>query len=102
MPNRNCTHSHDEQFAEVRASLAALAKQQTHALRLLKEMKKMNQESLALLQRLDAATTAIAARIQALLDNPSTTEAEFRAALEPEVARLEGMATDPANPVPTT
>jgi hypothetical protein len=68
--------------------------------RLLKEIKHMNQESLALLQRLDTATNAIAARIQALLDRPDTTEAEFRAALEPEVARLEGFASDPADPTP--
>ena len=60
----------------------------------------LSAESQALLKKLDAATTAIAAKIQALLDKPNTTEAEFRAGLEPLVASLEAMAADPANPVP--
>lgn len=60
----------------------------------------------ALLTQIDAATTAIGARLQKLIDNAANagqlTSAEIAAALQPEVDRLTAMAADPNNPVPTT
>lgn len=65
----------------------------------------MNEETTSILKRLDDATTAIAGRLQKLIDSAnqagSVSAAEINAALGPEVARLEGLAVDPANPVPT-
>lgn len=65
----------------------------------------MNAETTAILKRLDDATNGIAAKLQALIDSAnasgSATAAEINAALAPEVAKLEGLAADPADPVPT-
>lgn len=60
----------------------------------------LSQESRDLLKKVDTATSAIGARIQALLDKEGTTEAEFRAALTPLAESLEAMGKDPNNPVP--
>lgn len=64
----------------------------------------MQAETKAVIQAVDDASNAIAARIQKLIDlaasNGSATEAEIRAALEPEVAKLQALGADPANPVP--
>jgi hypothetical protein len=64
----------------------------------------LDQSTLALLQRIDAATNGIASRIQAFVDSAiaagGATPAEINAALQPEVDRLEHMANDPANPTP--
>lgn len=65
-----------------------------------KEIQLMNQETIAVLGRIDAASTELAADIRALIENPNTTEAEFRAALEPKVAFLEALARDTNAPVP--
>jgi hypothetical protein len=64
----------------------------------------MNAETTAILARIDTATNGIAAKLQALIDKAdqagTVTAAEINAALGPEVARLEALAADPANPVP--
>jgi hypothetical protein len=64
----------------------------------------MDQATTDLLKRLDDATNKIAAKLQALVDKAtasgSATAAEIDAALSPEIAKLEGLASDPANPVP--
>ncbi len=53
---------------------------------------------------LDTATTAVATRIQTLIDKAnnagSLSAAEVVAALQPEVDRLNAMGADPANPIP--
>lgn len=61
----------------------------------------LSQESKDLLAKLDAATTAVSDRIDALLANPNTSEAEFRAALQPIADHLDALGRDPNNPVPT-
>ncbi len=64
-----------------------------------------------LVQKFDAATNAVAARIDALkqkvldaLNNPNTLsesdKADIEAALNAEVAKLQGLGSDPENPVP--
>lgn len=60
----------------------------------------LSTESKALLEKLNVATTKVSDRIDALLSNPNTTEAEFRAALQPIADHLDAMGQDPANPVP--
>ncbi len=64
----------------------------------------MQKETSDVIKAIDAATTAVATRLQKLIDlaatNGSATEAEIRAALQPEVDRLTAMGTDPTNPVP--
>lgn len=64
----------------------------------------LSAETTAVLKAIDDATTAIAARIQKLIDlaasQGSVTEAEIRAALAPEVEKLNALAVDPNNPVP--
>ncbi len=55
----------------------------------------------ALITQFDAATNAIAARIQALIDNGGL-NADSEAALTAEVAKLTALGQDPNNPVPTT
>jgi plasmid maintenance system antidote protein VapI len=62
----------------------------------------MNAETQALINRLNAATTAMAARLQKLLDTikEDALEPETRAGFEAEIARLEAMGTNPTEPVP--
>lgn len=64
----------------------------------------MNAETKGILERIDAATNAVAAKLQALIDTAnsagSATAAEVNAALGPLVTNLEALAADPANPVP--
>ncbi len=55
-------------------------------------------ESLALLQRMDVATTNIAADIRRLKDK--TDDPAVQAELERQASRLEAMAADPENPDP--
>ncbi len=58
----------------------------------------------AVIAQIDAATNAIAARIQRFIDAANTsgsmTAAEIVAALQPEADRLTAMGADPDNPVP--
>lgn len=58
-----------------------------------------------LLSKIDSATTAVAARIQSLIDKANNagqlTSAEIAAALQPEVDRLTALGSDPDNPVPS-
>ena len=61
----------------------------------------LSQDSKDLLSKIDKSTTAIGDRIQRLLDNPNTTEAEFRAALGPIAEHLDALGKDQANPFPT-
>jgi len=44
---------------------------------------------------LDTATTNVATRIQALIDNPPNSTAELVAALQPEVDKLSALGTQP-------
>lgn len=60
----------------------------------------LSKESKDLVKKLDTATSAIAARLKALLDKPNTTEAEFRAELAPLATALEAMGKDPQDPIP--
>lgn len=64
----------------------------------------LSQETKDLLAKIDAATNAIAAKLQKLIDAAanagSVSEAEVRAALQPEVDRLTALGADPTNPVP--
>lgn len=53
----------------------------------------------ALIAKFDAATDAIAARIQRLID-AGTLSAEDQAALQGEVDKLTTLGKDPDNPVP--
>ncbi len=63
----------------------------------------VEQTTLDLIARINAATNSIAARIQALIDaaaaSGSVTTAEVNTALNPVVASLEAMGKDPENPV---
>jgi hypothetical protein len=63
------------------------------------------QDVLNLITAIDVATTAIAARIQALIDQLSAgmspaDVATVEAGLQAEVTRLQALGTDPNNPVP--
>lgn len=64
----------------------------------------MSDESKALIKKFDDATNLIAARIQKLIDlasaNGSVSEAELRAALQPELDKLDALGKDPNVPVP--
>lgn len=60
----------------------------------------LSKQTLEMLAELDKDTTSISERINRLLDNPNTTEAEFREALGPIAARLDALGKDPENPVP--
>jgi len=68
----------------------------------------LTQETRDLLVRLDAATTAVAARIETAivkiqeLELEAADEAEIVGILQPTVATLEGLAHNPENPVPGT
>jgi len=61
----------------------------------------MNAETQALITRLNTATSGIAARLQKLLDTiaEDALEPATKAAFEAEIAKLEAMGSDPANPV---
>jgi hypothetical protein len=61
------------------------------------ELMALSQESKDLLAKIDKATTSVSDRIDALLANPNTTEAEFRAALQPIADHLDslGKVADP-------
>lgn len=60
----------------------------------------LQKESLDLLKRIDDGTTKVSDRIKQLLDNPSTSEADFRAALRPIADHLDEIGKDPNAPVP--
>jgi hypothetical protein len=65
-----------------------------------------NEQTKALIGRIDTATNGIAERIRRLKEvvKPGMTDAEVaevNAGLEAEASRLEGIASDPDNPVPT-
>ena len=57
------------------------------------KVNEMSKETLALLQAIDTATTAIGARIQKLIDGSSDTA--LNAALQAEVDKLTALGTDP-------
>ena len=61
----------------------------------------LSQQTLDLLAQLDAATTGIATRLQTIA-NAHPDDAALQAALAPEIAKLQGLAADPSNPVPAT
>jgi len=63
------------------------------------EMADVNQEIEDFLTQMDAATTAVASRIEAILAGVSLTP-ETRARLATELADLRALAADPTNPVP--
>ena len=67
--------------------------------------KQMTEDTKKLIARFDAASNKVAAKLQKLIDLAATqgsvTEAEVRAALEPEVAELEELGKDPNDPAPT-
>lgn len=74
---------------------------------LIKEKNKMIDPTItAVIADIDAATNAIAARIQKLIDDAtsagSVSAAEVVAALGPEVAKLRALGADPGVPVPPT
>ena len=54
----------------------------------------------ALITEFDAATDAIAARIQNLINTSQTLSPDDTAALQAEVAKLNTLGQDPNNPVP--
>lgn len=56
----------------------------------------------ALIAEFDAATDAIAARIQKLIDNSGQLSDEDKAALQGEVDKLNVLGQDPNNPVPAS
>jgi len=47
----------------------------------------------AVISALDTATTAVATRIQAIIDNPPNSTADLIAALQPEVDKLNALGT---------
>lgn len=54
-----------------------------------------------LITKFDAATDAIAARIQRLIDSSGTLSDDDKTALQGEVDKLNKLGQDPENPVPT-
>jgi predicted nucleic acid-binding Zn-ribbon protein len=60
----------------------------------------MHEELTAFINRMDAATNAIAARLEKLTTDPQL-PADIKARLEEEIAQLEAMGKDPADPLPT-
>ncbi len=54
----------------------------------------------ALITEFDAATNAIAARIQTLINNSGTLSADDQAALQTEVTNLQALGKDPNAPIP--
>lgn len=73
-------------------------------IRINKELKSMNQQTIQLLNDIDAASNELAADIQVLIDkantNGSATAEEINAALAPKVAFLKQLAADTNAPVP--
>jgi hypothetical protein len=73
---------------------------------LTEQLMALTQETRDILMRLDVATTAIAAKLTALIAKveelglDAADEAEIVGIVTPIVATLEGMAHDPNNPVP--
>lgn len=69
-----------------------------------KKIMALQQETKDLIQAVDDATNAVAAKLQKLIDAASTagslSEAEVRAALQPEVDRLKALGASDDNPVP--
>jgi len=65
----------------------------------------LDQTTLDLIKKIDDYTTAIGNRIQAFINAVVTgggaTAQEINDALGPEVARLQGLASDPVKPIPT-
>ena len=55
-----------------------------------------------LVTEFDAATDAIAARIQTLINTSPTLSTDDSAALQAEVTKLQALGADPANPVPAS
>lgn len=69
-------------------------------------MKRTAEDFAAVIKRIDDATTAEADRLKALKDQiaalglDATTEESIFAQLDASAARLEGLGSDPENPVP--
>jgi hypothetical protein len=75
---------------------------QTIIYRELRKMAKVTDEIKAFSAKIDAATDAIAARLQKLIDSAdSGLTDEAKAILQEDVDRLEALGKDPAAPVPT-
>lgn len=73
-------------------------------IRINKEIRSMNQQTIQLLGEIDAASTELATDIQALLDRAeaagSLTAEEINTALAPKVEFLKKLASDTGAPVP--
>lgn len=65
----------------------------------IKEIHRMDQEMVDMLQEIDDATTEIASDIESILANATSIE-EVKTALRPKVERLKQIAADTNNPVP--
>jgi hypothetical protein len=88
----------DQRLDELLTQVRAMHAQGAHILMATAEVK-------LAMGRIDAATTAIAAKLTALLAKIGTgmsdaDVAEVTAGLEAEASKLEGIAADPDNPVP--
>src|SRR4051794_31746257 len=72
---------------------------------LLSKENQMDDQIKALAKKLDDATTAVAQRLQTLIDKANQAgtlaAAEISQFLQPEVDHLTALAADPGNPVPT-
>lgn len=66
-----------------------------------RKVAKMHEEMNAFFARMDKATSDIAARLEKLATDPAL-PADIKAKLETEIATLEAMGKDPANPLPPT
>lgn len=82
----------EQALTEIKQALAALLAQGA-------QIMTMGQETLRVIQAIDAATTDIATRIERLIADADLT-AEERAEFERLVARLQALGHDPENPVP--
>lgn len=60
----------------------------------------LSPQILTLLSQMNDATNGVAARIAAALAASSVDDPDLVAALQAEVTKLQGLAADPANPVP--
>lgn len=81
---------------------ARILTNQIHLMERLEDMSEVLDQVKDFAAKIDAATNAIAARIQTLIDkvNAGTaTPEEIAAVLQPEVNRLTDLGKDPANPV---
>lgn len=63
-----------------------------------RKQNQVNEKTLALLKKIDDATTAIGQRIQKLID--ASDDTALNAALQAEVDKLTALGADPADPVP--